>query len=86
MDSRATIIISFDIYDKKFKTEFDINYSPSSGNCGIDYRIEDWFDRCYQEAFAEYQASLNKLRAKQDQADREKRERAQLARLKEKYE
>jgi len=51
MDSKATIKISFDIYGEHYEADMHLNYYPYNG---IDRRIIDWFDRCYEQAFAKY--------------------------------
>mgnify|MGYP001600044143 CR=1 FL=1 len=84
-DHRATIKISFDIHGKKHEQEWWINYSPDEIT-GVDPRIADWFSECWTEAKARYDEQVAEYFAREHAAEIEAAERAELLRLKEKYE
>lgn len=84
-DHRATIKLSFSIHGKTYRHCFDwINYFPTQE--GIDERIVGWFSDCWEDAYSRYQKQVDKIMAEQNKERIEKEERAELERLKEKYE
>lgn len=81
MDCRAWIRIKFDIYDKKFKTEMNINYMPESVD-GVDDRVIEWFCDKYEEAYAEYYADRIRREKKETKRRYFERTKAEYERLK----
>lgn len=89
-DHRALIKIEFEFHGKTEEVEMWINWSPDSD--GIDARIREWFREKAEAGYARYEAMLKK-RHKEEKAARpasnineeEEDERAELARLKAKY-
>ena len=79
-DSRATIKIQLEIYEKSFKTEMSINWYSENG--GIDSRVSDWFIKCVNEADIDFH---RKIMEKESERLKEE-ELAELKRLKDKYE
>lgn len=83
-DHRFGLKIEFSIYGMNFEWEPDLNWHAHDGGC--DPRIIDWFDACYNEA----RAAWDHQNAIEDQAKEARRieqsERAELTRLKAKYE
>ena len=83
MDSRCELKIHFEIYDEVFDWECSINYFDDG--TGMDPTIEKWFQNHYEEAREKWEHKLAHER-RADEADKlEDRERAELARLTEKY-
>lgn len=85
-DSSCHIKIEFSIYNKKFKDEWYINFTPNGEyGCDCDSRIIKWFEDCYKEGHSEWQAGIDEYFAKQREDDKRKTELKQLERLLEKY-
>ncbi len=83
-DARASVKIEFSIYGEEFKQEWWINWFPEDGMC--DRRITEWFEACYSKAREKYDDELyESQRAERDRIE-EATERAQLEKLKAKYE
>lgn len=80
-DHRFEIDVKFSIYGEDFEWDASLNWAPDYYT-GVDKRITDWFANCYAKARSGYN-SYQDMRAAEDT---ERREREQLARLKEKYE
>mgnify|MGYP001616746596 FL=1 len=83
-DHRASIRVEFTIHDKTYSNEWWINWFDDG--TGVDHRITDWFRECWYNALARYTAQTEELYANERAADIERAERADLARLKTKYE
>jgi len=86
MDSRCDIKISFSIYGMNFKQEWNINYSPRDCKVGMDRRIEEWFQNCYDEAHEEFEYRMMESRREETERQKERQEREMLNYLKAKYE
>lgn len=82
-DHRASIEIKFSIHGNLYTKEWWINYSPNHD--GIDQRIVEWFDECWQEAYSKWQVGVDEYLAEQRRKETEEEELKELARLKEKY-
>ena len=83
-DFRTLIKIRFRMGSVDRKGDFNINWSPS--HCGVDQRIIDWFHDVGEEASAKIREDVYEGELKARRQQKERRERAELARLKEKYE
>ena len=83
-DHRTEIKIEFTAHGKTYRQEWSINYFDNGD--GIDQRIVDWFRACWEDAYARYNKAVQRHYAKEDVARLEREERAELARLIEKYE
>jgi hypothetical protein len=80
-DYRARVKIEFEMFEKKFETEFDwINYSPDDN--GVDYRVARWFDDCWEE----FQRMHDEATYQQERENEERREYELYQSLKAKYE
>lgn len=60
-----------------------INYTDDGD--GVDRRVTEWFAECWYDAHARWQDEVDAYFAEQRKAETEKAERAELARLKAKY-
>jgi hypothetical protein len=83
-EHRCILKIEFSIYGMKFEWDTSINYCPNAEY--VDQRITDWFAECYAKARAEYDAANAAADELRRRTGVEQRERAELARLKAKYE
>jgi hypothetical protein len=83
MDSRFHLKIEFKIYGRTFNWEPSLNWTADP--CECDRRIVEFFVRCHDEAFADWEEKRHQERAEADAAERERKERAELARLRAKY-
>lgn len=83
-DHRADIEIKFRIHGKLYQQKWCINYWPDLVT-GVDYRVADWFNSCWRDALARYETEIAEANAEADARRLEQSERAELARLKEKY-
>lgn len=84
-DHRASIKIEMEFHDVKKTCDMWVNYYPN-GCCGMDQRVIDFFDEVYNLGMANYNAMVAKIEYENDRAAREKREVAELKRLKSIYE
>lgn len=86
-DHKASIKIEFTIYGEMGKMDSWINWSPHDSACfPIDQRVIDFFEAHYEKARSGYDERIMDSERAQRQEATERDERAQLARLKEKYE
>jgi hypothetical protein len=83
-DSRFHLKVEFSIYGRDFKWNPSLNWY--GGDERIDSRIIDWFESCYAEAYAEYREGIQDDLEREERQRIEAEERAQLAKLKAKYE
>lgn len=85
-DSRAEIKIGFSIYGEDFKADWSINYYPEDGGCGLDRRVREWFETCFQQAREKYDDAMYESEKNRRKREAEEIERREFVRLKEKYE
>lgn len=83
-DHRFQLKIQFSIYGMNFEWEPDLNWNNHTG--GVDDRIIDWFTDCYAKARAEFETENDREQKRRAAATLEESERAELVRLKAKYE
>lgn len=83
-DHRANIKVEFAVHGKTYKSEWNINYWPEDDS-GIDRRISEWFLECWEDAYSRYQKSVVDSEHEQNKSRIEAEERAQLAKLLDKY-
>lgn len=83
-DARATVKIEFSIYGEEYKQEWWINWFPEDGMC--DRRIIEWFEACYSKAQEKYDDAMYESQCAEQERQNEASERAQLVKLKAKYE
>ena len=81
-DHRATVVIDFTIHGKTYHQEWWINWFPDPD---IDYRIVEWFRECWDDAKVRYDKEVAKYWHREHATEIEQQERAELARLREKY-
>lgn len=79
-DYRASITLSMTLHGRTYTTEMWIIYWPN--NEGIDNRIVEWFAACQEDARARFEARMADQRLSRIEVS----ERAELARLRAKYE
>lgn len=85
-DHRASIRITAKFHGKTYDSnDWWINYSPS-GDCGCDERVCQFFKKMWEEGHAAYEKSLADYWSEKDKEQTEKNEKAELERLKAKYE
>ena len=84
-DFRASIKIEFSMGDVKDKADFWINWSPDEEFGGIDRRIGKWIYDIADRGSARIRESMYEGLREQGARETEKEERAELARLKSKY-
>lgn len=83
-DHRASIKIEFTIHEKTYNCEMPwINYWPDSD--GVDERVREFFVRSWDDAKRRYDEKIAKWEAEREAETLERRERAELERLKSKY-
>jgi hypothetical protein len=86
-DHKASIKIEFTIYGETAKMDSWINWSPHDSQCfPIDQRVIDFFDTAYDKARRGYDERLHEAERESLDREKEREERAELARLKAKYE
>lgn len=85
-DHKASIKIEFSIYGVTEKMNAWINWSPDSGQYPIDQRVIDFFVVAYEKARAVYDEENEESESEERQRAVEQEERAELSRLKAKYE
>lgn len=83
-DSRFHLKVKFEIYGQEFEWNPSLNYFDRGD--GMDDRIFSWFVDCYNQAYDKYQEANDEARRLAEERDRERQERAELDRLKAKYE
>lgn len=83
-DHRADIKIEFTIHGKCYRMDSYINWFPDEN--GVDLRVVEFFVRSWEDARERYEAAIAKADELAASASREAAERAELARLKAKYE
>lgn len=86
-DHRANIKIEMEFHGVKNSCDMWINYSPRDYDCdGVDYRVVAFFRRVYEQGMENYNTEQKKYYAEQNKKEIEKKEKAELERLKQKYE
>lgn len=83
MDCRFRLTAKFEIYGKTFDWQTSLNWTAQPGQ--IDRRITEWFQQCYEEAYAEYLEAEEQFQAERKAAAERESELAELARLRAKY-
>ena len=83
-DHRADIKITMTAHGKKYEKEWWINWSPNDDGC--DQRVVDWFCECWEDAYNRYDEARYLADSENRRIAEEQAERAELARLKSKYE
>lgn len=85
-DSRASVKIEFTIYGKSYKYDGWINWFVEEYDGQfLDHRILEFFDKSYRDARWDYDESSRIEQQKRAAEEQEDEERAELARLLEKY-
>lgn len=82
---RASIKIEMEFHGVKDKIDMWINYSPD-GEYGIDNRIIEFVESVYDRGMVKYNKQMDKYWKEQNKEKIEKEEKAELERLKQKYE
>lgn len=83
-DHRADIKVEFTIHEKTYRQVWDwINYTDNGD--GIDQRVVEWFDECWQDARDRWYRAIDKADAENRQRREREDELKELARLKAKY-
>lgn len=86
-DFRASIKIEFDFMDKTETADMYINYMGRDSECpGLDDRVVKFFRDAYEAGMARYDSIVYEANRKSHEAEVENNERAELKRLKDKYE
>jgi hypothetical protein len=83
-DHRASIKVKFEMHGHKAEQDWWINWHDEGEGC--DRRIIDWFRAQSGIAMSRYDAAMAEHFAEQHKAETEAAERAELERLKAKYE
>lgn len=83
-DHRASIKVEFEMHGHAAKHEMWINWTPDD-QTGVDRRVTEWFEAEAQKAMDKWWEAEEKAQDR-EQAEAENRERAELARLKAKFE
>jgi hypothetical protein len=83
-DHRASVKIEFEMHGHSAKCDLWVNWFDNG--CGIDQRIVDWFGEQSGIAIEKYRDELEAFYASREKATTEEAEKAELARLKAKYE
>jgi hypothetical protein len=84
-DFRASIKIEFEFMDVRDFADMHINYCPTDC-CNMDERVIAFFTRVYEEGMVAHNKMIREQYEKENKENIECVERAQLKRLKEKYE
>jgi hypothetical protein len=84
-DHRAGIKIKMEFHGIKDDTDMWINYSPHSC-CNMDERVIEFFNSVYERGMVKYNELMAKAFAKDNKEKIEQEEKAELKRLKKKYE
>ena len=83
-DHRADIKLEMTLHGKTYVTSMNISYwADEHGGC--DYRVIDWFNECWKDAYARYTFECEEARAVEELRDRERSERLELVRLLKKF-
>jgi hypothetical protein len=83
-DHRFSFKATFEMHG--IKDEINLDWLNWGGfDTGIDHRITDWIESVRDRAMAKYEEGVAAFWAEQNKAETEKAERAELARLKAKY-
>lgn len=86
-DHRADIKIEFNFHGKTYKYDADLNWFPDvEGDWVIDERVVAFFRHAYEDGMNRYHRMIEKSREGERKAEEERRDKAELARLKAKYE
>lgn len=85
-DFRADIKIKMESLGKNYKMGSWINYTPESECYGVDQRIIDFFRNAWDDIKSRHDKKVAKYFEEQHKEEIEKQERAELERLKDKYE
>ena len=80
-DFRADITVSMDLVGREYAQSWNINWTPADC-CGVDRRVAEFFQAAYEDAYGRWRESIDE----HESSEIEKRERAELQRLKAKYE
>lgn len=83
-DHRADIKITFNFHGKDYKLDSWLNWSPN--DLGIDERIIEFFRKSSEDGYARYARQEAEHFKRERAIEIEKEERAELERLKNKYE
>lgn len=86
MDSRFYLKVELQLYGEEYKREALLNWSPDVNYLDVDARIVEWFAFCYADAYGKYQDAIYDANRERREREGESQERAELARLKAKYE
>lgn len=84
MDSRFHLRVEFTIYHETHKWDCSLNWSADPGE--IDRRITDWFLYCHNTSYDKWVVEVQEKQLEQETKRIEQAERAELLRLKQKYE
>ena len=84
-DHRASIVAKFEMHGIKRECDMWINWSPDDST-GIDERVREFFASAAKEALDKYRADQWEYDRERRDAEKEKAELEELARLKAKYE
>ncbi len=82
-DSRFHMSTVFRIYGQRFAIDQSLNWSAEAGQC--DERISQWFASCHDVALMEFVKQQTAIEVVRKAKEEEATERAELARLREKY-
>lgn len=85
-DHRASIKIEAAFHGVKRSVDMWINYSPDTSDYdGVDYRVVDFFRELYAAGMAVYNEEIAEFYEREAALEIERAERAELAKLKAKY-
>jgi len=84
-DFRASIKITFEMFDKKEKIDMWINYWPYSECDGVDQRVIDFFRENWEKFKRKHDSIVRKADTKRREAEEKENDLDELARLKKKY-
>ncbi len=83
-DHRANIKIEMEFHGVKDDCDMWVNYFPRDC-CNMDQRVIDFFNNVHEKGMRKYEVIMEKSYARQNKDKIEKQEKAELKRLKEKY-
>ena len=84
-DHRANIKIEITFHGVKDSVDMWINYFPE-GCCNVDRRVTEFIEKVYLKGMKKWDEQQASYFEERDKADKERAERAELDRLKHKYE
>jgi hypothetical protein len=84
-DFRADIKIKMHLIDKNYEMDSWINYWPEDYS-GVDRSVREFFEDAWEDAKGRYDRRVAKIELEKNKEEIEKEEKAQLERLKKKYE